>query len=438
MSHHHLEALIGRACGQLTERAAKRAAGLSDEEELGGLLFFGNPMETTPRRLLVDERLSPVDKVGWMAFRMFSSKDRETAFPSYEALQRLLSSRADGSQASKSTINRVIFILRLTRWLSLCHQARNTSNGRMVGNIYALHDDPIPIVDASNLDTGYIAFVGRCRSHGNQAVRKVAQLVFDELAEDKTTRYLMTRLGLFEERLADHELSKAQPRAKKQNRTQAGDSQKQNQTRVRKPSSKIELREEQNETLLDGTEFENETQGPTESKSGGNTGFEPRVRNSNPGTVRTVLTAVDVSVRTGHTQELDWSRLNLKPEEKPVIQRYMAGIPAELHQIILDEAAARISQIRNMPAYLVSLVDKAKTGTLKTTTASARPTSQAPAPQPPATPSLPIAAPAPPPEAGRNSSALGKPVDIARELSAIRALVGRQPTSAEPEELNHE
>lgn len=43
-----LQALIGRACGQLTQREADRAAGRTDHDDMGGLLFFGNPMETTP------------------------------------------------------------------------------------------------------------------------------------------------------------------------------------------------------------------------------------------------------------------------------------------------------------------------------------------------------------------------------------------------------
>lgn len=190
----NMEVLIGRACGQLTQRANNRATGANDEE-VGGLLFFGNPMETTPRRLLLDERLSPIDKIGWMAFRMTTTLDRETSFPSYEALQRLLSSRADGSTASRSTVNRVVYILRLTRWLTLCHQARNTLNGRMVGNIYSLHDEPISIVDASRFDAGYITFVHKCRSHGHQSVRKVAQIVFQELIADQNAHHLMTQVG---------------------------------------------------------------------------------------------------------------------------------------------------------------------------------------------------------------------------------------------------
>lgn len=423
-----LSALIGRACGQLTQRAADRAAGAT-EDDMGGLLFFGNPMETTPRRLLIDDRLSPVDKIGWMAFRMMASKDRETSFPSYQALQRLLSSRADGSQASKSTVNRVIFILRLTRWLSLCHQARNTTNGRMVGNIYALHDEPVAMVDAVTLDTGYIAFVGHCRNHGNQAVRKIANLVFDELAEDATVRYLMTRLGLFEERLKDHELNTARPRA----------TAKQNRTQGKSQGSKFKLSETQNQTQAESPEFEIQTLSHTNPNPVENTGSEPRVRNSNSYTVRTEQKPFVVNVRTdGKVQSvssappaLDWSKLNLSEEERQVIRRYMTPLPVELHQPVIDEAVARMHTVRNMNGYLIGLIDRAKIGMFKVTTgagmqlAQVEPHSPSLATAPVLSSVLPTPPPAPVPS-------LPHPVDIGAEIRAIRSLVGTRAGTVQP------
>ncbi len=427
-----LQALIGRACGQLTQRAADKAAGRTDHDDLGGLLFFGNPMETTPRRLLVDERLSPVDKVGWMAFRMMASKDRETSFPSYDALQRLLSSRADSGQASKSTVNRVIYILRLTRWLSLCHQARNTANGRMVGNIYALHDEPVSIMDAASIDTDYIAFVGRCRKHGNQAVRKVASIVFDELAEDTTARYLMTRLGLFEERLSDHELSNPKPKSRKprsnKNRTQGEEpahAEFENRTGAEEPSSNFETSDDEIRTQVESHEFENETlaqAAATNSNPVENTGPADRVRISNSYTVRTLQEPVFVKVRTG---ALDWSSLTLSLDEQQVITRYMSAVPSELHQAIINEAAARRKSVRNMTAYLIRLVDRAKQGQFKITTELSG--TSIPEGYPPSPPA--VSPPEPTP--ARTAAPLGKPVDIASEIDAIRTLVGTKPSKTQ-------
>jgi len=64
-----------------------------------------------------------------------------TAFPSYDTL----ASKANVS--STSTISRAIAILRLTRWLTLCAKERQKS-GQFKGNVYILHDEPLPFLDA--------------------------------------------------------------------------------------------------------------------------------------------------------------------------------------------------------------------------------------------------------------------------------------------------
>jgi hypothetical protein len=61
-----------------------------------------------------------------------------TAFPSQGAIGRM------ANIASRSTIARAIAILRATRWLTLCRRVR-TPSGRFCGNVYALHDEPMPL-----------------------------------------------------------------------------------------------------------------------------------------------------------------------------------------------------------------------------------------------------------------------------------------------------
>ncbi|MCP1367181.1 STY4528 family pathogenicity island replication protein, partial [Halomonas sp. BBD48] len=137
------DVLIGRAASFLTQRRGSEASALADEEDaLDGLLFLGNPHETVPRALLVDHRLGAVDVLGWQVIRLMSNADRSTAFPTYDELEPLLRSGA-GQKASRKTVARVIAILRLTRWMTLGMKARNTANGRMIGNIYVLHDEPL-------------------------------------------------------------------------------------------------------------------------------------------------------------------------------------------------------------------------------------------------------------------------------------------------------
>ena len=78
---------------------------------------------------------------------------------------------------------RSIAILRATRWLTLCARVRKTS-GRFRGNVYALHDEPLPLVDALHLDADYMSFLRHSLGHGHARVRRVAQGVLDSMDED--------------------------------------------------------------------------------------------------------------------------------------------------------------------------------------------------------------------------------------------------------------
>src|SRR5690606_35849670 len=120
--------------------------------------------------------LEPVDKVVWMVIMLQAHETGgRAAFPRYEVIAEL------ANIASTSTIARAIAILRLTRWLSLCARMR-ASTGQFQGNVYALHDNPLPLADALYLDEGYMAFVRQSERHSHARVRRVATAVLATLA----------------------------------------------------------------------------------------------------------------------------------------------------------------------------------------------------------------------------------------------------------------
>ncbi|MBI6854664.1 hypothetical protein YA0002_17965 [Pseudomonas cichorii] len=169
------------------------------EDQFDGIVFSGNPHETVPRKLLLDDRLSPLERNCWQVFRLLINTDGVTAFPSYDQLRPYLGS-APAKSASRETIAKALTVLRLTRWLSLGKRVRDSLSGRVQGNVYILHDEPIGCVEAMEIDRDYMLLVGQSLGHANKSVRLVAEHAFNEFASD-TDRDLPTRIDVIAERL---------------------------------------------------------------------------------------------------------------------------------------------------------------------------------------------------------------------------------------------
>jgi hypothetical protein len=172
-----------------------------------GFLFSGQSVDTVPRRLLLDSRLTPLERNAWQVFRLLLD-GQGLATPRYQDLQPYLSTIPYGPAASRETIARVLTVLRLTRWLSLVARGRDQTNGRLQGSLYVLHDEPLTPAEAMELDQDYLELVGRCLSHAAKNVRIVAQHALEEIHRDTDIdqRRLPTRLGILGERLAEQAL----------------------------------------------------------------------------------------------------------------------------------------------------------------------------------------------------------------------------------------
>lgn len=142
------------------------------------LLFFGNRHHAFPVVVVHDPILEPVDKLVWMVIcQAAQGMGTKATFPSYADIARL------ANVSSTSTVSRAIAILRATRWLSLCARNRE-ANGRFGGNVYALHDEPLPLADALHLDPGYMAFLEEAAGHHHARVRRIVQAVSASLNQD--------------------------------------------------------------------------------------------------------------------------------------------------------------------------------------------------------------------------------------------------------------
>lgn len=193
------DSLIAYALEKMDARLAARSATDDVSQVRSGLLYTGNIHDAIPRQLLLDTRLSPLDKMAWMMIRLYAQQNQGAIFPTYDELQLQLASPHKG-KASRETVSRVLLMLRITGWLSLCKKVRDCK-GRVRGNIYAQHDEPLSARDAEALDPGWLDMVAEACQNKNITISESALAVLQEVKDDPLMRHRHSAIGLMETRL---------------------------------------------------------------------------------------------------------------------------------------------------------------------------------------------------------------------------------------------
>ena len=374
---------------QLSERwpARPTTEHPSNQALQAGFLFSGQSHEVVPRRLLLDSRLTPLERNAWQVFRLMLH-GQGVVTPRYEDLQPYLSSVPYGASASRETISRVLTMLRLTRWLSLVSRGRDQLSGRLQGSLYVLHDEPLTPAEALELDQDYLALVGHALGHATKAVRIVAQHVVEEVRQDTNIDRdrLPTRLDSWGELWAQQGLDPATDAA-------LHDSEPGEHALVR-------------------------------NRAGPRSDSEPSLNASLSGTVRnpnaacTVLkeSICTVPRATPAVDNLRWpAALHLSPNERQAVAVALNKLKPVDRQAVLNEAGARCAAggIRKPAAYLMGLIQRALKGDFRPWAGQAEPS--------------PIAEP-PPPAPSRPSRQQGEPASALAQacLNELRQLRGKR------------
>ena len=352
--------------------AASPAAPVSD-----GFLYSGNRHESVPRALFLDRRLTPLERNAWQVFRLQLQSDGVTAFPTYDQLRPYLASMPCAAQASHETVARALTLLRLTRWLSLVRRRRDPKTGRILSNLYVLHDEPLTPFEAMQLDPDYLGLVSQALTHAAKAVQIVGMNTLREIAEDPMLngRTLPTRLQVLAQRMARNEWADASyPQAPVDHESEEGqDGLLRN---LEGPSSESEAGLK---SAPDGS-----LRNPKEDRT---------VRMDRINQVRTVPRAKSLQ----HLR-LPERLLRLKDEQQSGAMVALQQVDESLRQAVLDEwdARCRNSAVRNPAGYLFGIIQKAIRGEFNAWAGEGGSPSTPPAPPPrPAAP----APSAPPPPA---------------------------------------
>ena len=311
-----------------------------------GFLYSGNRHEIVPRALFLDRRLTPLERNAWQVFRLQLNDDGVTAFPTYDQIRPYLASVPCAAQASHETVARALTLLRLTRWLSLVRRRRDPRTGRIQGNLYVLHDEPLSPFEAMQLDADYLGLVSQALTHAAKAVQIVGMNTLKEIAEDPLLcgRMLPTRLQVLAQRMARHGW------------TTPGYPQE---------GADHESEEGQEALLRNGARPSLESEAGPKPASDGSLRIpkeDRTVRIDRMNEVRTVP-----RVRTMQNLRLPERFLRLKDEQQAGALVALQQVDETQRQAVLDEWAARCggSAVRNPAGYLFGIIQKALRGEFK-------------------------------------------------------------------------
>jgi len=332
----------------LLDNAVRQLTPIDNGAGNDGFLYSGNRHESVPRALFLDRRLTPLERNAWQVFRLLLNADGVTAFPTYDQLRPYLASTPCAEQASHETIARALTLLRLTRWLSLVRRRRDSNSGRIRGNLYVLHDEPLMPFEAMQLDPEYLGLVSQSLSHASKAVQRVGLCALEEIIEDPmvSARALPTRLQVLAQHMAQGGLNvhDSYPQDRSDHESEEGP-----------------------ETLL-------RHGGALSSDSEAGAKASKTVPLRNPKQDRTVVSKrIHDSVTTvPRARELDG--LNLPERFLALRHEQQAGALVALQQVseferqaVLDEweMRCRIGPVRNPAGYLFGIIQKAIRGEFK-------------------------------------------------------------------------
>lgn len=339
--------IIQQTLIKMQNRIEQKAQSSDLSNEQSGLLFLGNVHDAIPRRLFLDSRLSPLDKMAWVMIRLYAQQNEGAIFPTYDELQSQLA-LPHSDKASRETISRALLMLRLTGWLSLCKRVRDKS-GRIRGNIYAQHDEPLGVFECEYFDPSWLDTIAQACSHSNKTIRLTAIAILQSIKTEKRMRHRHARVALIEARLSSPQTPQQMVMEKQKKTT----------------SSKIELssKSPSSETELNNKNI-TQIQSSISELSCKLRDCDP-VRKSNRYVRSFTQSVKDTYTATNST--LSWSTQiteRFNPKDKMMLEKQLKALPDGLGQRLLDDLADRMKKtsVRNPTAYLLANLKRAREG----------------------------------------------------------------------------
>ena len=285
----------------------------------------------TPKALLLDERLTPLERNAWLTFRALVSSDG-TVVLSYDALRKYLPSAPGSKRAALETVSRAVLCLRLSTWIALVEYRRNPMTGFSMASRYAVRNQPLAFHDACLEDEDYLPLLERALGHASATIRQLAQSILDEAMRHpdrlgKLPATMQERIRRLQHRGDDHDPGGPDVPASPDSRVSEASSD------IPKPvpPSPTAVRTVEKEVLKEVRTYRS----------------SPEVQVSGP----------DVPARFRQ----------LPQDQQRILTARLRGLPPEQHLAVLAEWDVRCESggVHNAIAYLYGLIKKAVEGVFK-------------------------------------------------------------------------
>ena len=120
--------------------------------------------------LVRDPFLSDSAKIQWLylAQEARQQPQRAIAMPSIQQTAKAL-------HQARGTVIRDRLLLRICRWVSAVRPVRDPDTGRFLGQIYAMHGEPVQWHAATQYDEHYVELIERSTTHQDRRVQRAAR-----------------------------------------------------------------------------------------------------------------------------------------------------------------------------------------------------------------------------------------------------------------------
>ncbi len=196
---------IDAAAASLIQRGSQDRARRVGSDRTA-LLFSGSVHHSIPHELLfAGDGIGPTEKTIWSIMRaLFTATTTLTEAPRRDEIASLV-------PCSGPTVTKSRSILRLHRWMTLCRRVRD-DQGRNVGDIYMLHEEPLPLWETLLLDPSYAEFLDdmACATHDRypKAAKTLAIETLDQVGALESPKQTTLLGGVM------HRIQKAESRGK--------------------------------------------------------------------------------------------------------------------------------------------------------------------------------------------------------------------------------